>query len=75
MGQYLDNCDLATALNLPDNVKPIAYLCLGHVEKFNDIPDLEEDRWLKRMNLSDVIFFEKWNNKYSSDWVSFKNIV
>ncbi len=71
----LDNGDLANALNLPDNVKPIAYLCLGHVEKFNDIPDLEEDRWLRRMNLSEVIFFEKWNNKDNPNWVGFKNIV
>ncbi len=71
----LDNLDLATALNLPDNVKPVAYLCLGHVEKFNDVPDLEEDKWLKRMNLSDVIFFEKWDNKDNSNWVSFKNYM
>ncbi len=69
----LDNSDLSSVLNLPNSVKPIAYLCLGHVEKFNDVPDLEEDKWLKRMNLSDVIFFEKWGDKDNSKWVGFKN--
>jgi 5,6-dimethylbenzimidazole synthase len=71
----LDNLDLTTVLNLPSSVKPIAYLCLGHVEKFNDIPDLEEDKWLKRTNLSDVVFFEKWNSKDNSNWNGFKNYV
>ena len=69
----LDNSDLSDVLNLPNNVKPIAYLCLGHVEKFNDIPDLEEDQWLERMNLSDVVFFENWGDKDNSNWTSFKN--
>lgn len=48
---------------------------LSHVEKFNDIPDLEEDKWLKRMDLSDVIFFEKWDNKDNSNWASFINYM
>jgi 5,6-dimethylbenzimidazole synthase len=68
----LDNSDLSNVLNLPINVKPIAYLCLGHVEKFNDIPDLEEYKWLGRMSLSDVVFFEKWGDKDNSNWNSFK---
>ncbi len=71
----LDNSDLADVLNLPNNVKPIAYLCLGHVERFNDMPDLEEDKWLKRMNLSDVVFFEKWDDKDNPNWNGFKNYM
>ncbi len=71
----LDNSDLSSVINLPNSVKPIAYLCLGHVEKFNDMPDLEEDKWLKRMSLSDVIFFEKWDDKDNSDWNGFKKYM
>ena len=62
----LNNSDIVNILNLPQNIKPIAYLCLGFVDEFNDSPDLEKKNWLKRLNLKDVIFFEKWNedNKY-----------
>ncbi len=69
----LDNSDLSSVLNLPNSVKPIAYLCLGYVEKFSDIPDLEEDNWLERMSLCDVVFFEKWGDKDNTKWVGFKN--
>jgi len=69
----LDNSDLSSVLNLPNNVQPIAYLCLGYVERFNDMSDLEEDRWLERMSPSDVVFFEKWGDKDNSNWTDFKN--
>jgi 5,6-dimethylbenzimidazole synthase len=36
----INNSDLAEILNLPNNIKPIAYLCLGYVDKFNVIPAL-----------------------------------
>jgi hypothetical protein len=58
------------------NIKKIPNWENYNVElKFNDKPDLEEDKWLKRMDLSDVIFFEKWNNKDNSNWVGFKNYM
>ncbi len=38
----LNNSDLEDILNLPKNIKPIAYLCLGYVDEFNDSPDLEK---------------------------------
>jgi 5,6-dimethylbenzimidazole synthase len=37
----ISNEDLKRILNIPTHVKPIAYLCLGYVEKFADKPDLE----------------------------------
>ncbi len=70
----LNNSDLTNILNLPNNIKPIAYLCLGHVDKFNSIPDLEEAKWLKRLDLQDVVFFEKWNDTDNSRWTRFKSI-
>lgn len=70
----LDNADLSDILNLPNNIKPVAYLCLGYVDKFNDIPDLEESKWLNRLDLQDVVFFEKWDDKNNSGWSNFKNI-
>lgn len=70
----LDNSDLSDILNLPREIKPIAYLCLGYVDKFNDVPDLEESKWLKRLDLHDVVFFEKWDDKNDSVWATFKDI-
>ena len=70
----LNNSDLSYILNLPPNIKPIAYLCLGYVDKFNGIPDLEESKWLKRLDLRDVVFFEKWNDTDNSQWHRFKSI-
>ena len=70
----INNSDLTEILNLPKDIKPIAYLCLGYVDKFNEIPDLEESKWLKRIDLQDVVFFEKWNDVDNSVWKKFKNI-
>jgi len=60
---------------LPDHVIPIAYLCLGYVDEFAQKPDLEIAGWLSRLDLKDVIFFEKWNNKESIDWSEIQNMI
>jgi 5,6-dimethylbenzimidazole synthase len=70
----INNSDLTEILNLPNDIKPIAYLCLGYVDKFNEIPDLEESKWLNRLDLQDVVFFEKWNDNNNFQWQTFKNI-
>jgi 5,6-dimethylbenzimidazole synthase len=70
----INNSDLTEILNLPNNIKPIAYLCLGYVGKFSEIPDLEESKWLKRLDLQEVVFFEKWNDNDNSQWQAFKSI-
>ena len=71
----IDNEEIIKTLNLPDDVKPIAYLCLGYVDKFNDSPDLEKKNWLNRLSLKDVIFFERWNNEINNDWKHFQSLL
>jgi len=44
----LSNETLRDVLNIPDHVVPVAYLCLGHVNKFETKPDLETSGWLPR---------------------------
>ena len=56
----LSNETLRDVLNIPDHVVPVAYLCLGHVSKFETKPDLETSGWLPRLKLDDVIYHEKW---------------
>ena len=56
----LSNETLRDVLNIPEYVVPVAYLCLGHVNKFETKPDLEISGWLPRLKLDDVIYHEKW---------------
>jgi 5,6-dimethylbenzimidazole synthase len=56
----LSNDTLQEALELPDHIVPVAYLCLGHVQEFAEKPDLETAKWLPRLGLKDVVYFEKW---------------
>jgi 5,6-dimethylbenzimidazole synthase len=67
--------DLRKILAIPNHVKPIAYLCLGYVNKFEDRPDLERVGWLKRTILSKVIHFEDWNNTELSSWYNINKMI
>jgi 5,6-dimethylbenzimidazole synthase len=67
--------DLRKILRIPNHVKPIAYLCLGYVNKFEDRPDLERVGWLKRTILSKVIHFEDWNNTELSNWYNINKMI
>ena len=47
-------------LNLPNNVVPVAYLCLGHVDRLYEEPELQARGWSRRLPLSDLIFADRW---------------
>ena len=64
----LSNDDLKKLLDIPDHVVPIAYLCLGHVSEFVQKPDLETAGWLPRLDLKDVVYYEKWNKVDDPSW-------
>lgn len=61
----LSNETLRQVLELPEHIVPVAYLCLGHVEEFAEKPDLETAKWLPRLELKDVVYFEKWGRTES----------
>ena len=71
----LSNDILKEVLELPDHIVPIAYLCLGHVDEFSKKPDLEKNGWLPRLELKDVVFFEKWEKKESADWKDIQELI
>lgn len=52
--------ELKEALGIPDNIVPIAYLCLGYVSEFLDRPELEKAGWLSRLPLEELVFHESW---------------
>lgn len=64
----LSNNDLKKILEIPEHVVPVAYLCLGHVSEFALKPDLETAGWLPRLDLKDVVFYEKWNGADDPNW-------
>lgn len=64
----LSNDDLKKTLEIPEHVVPVAYLCLGHVSEFAQKPDLESEGWLPRLDLKDVVFYEKWNRIDDPSW-------
>jgi len=59
----LNNEDLKKILKIPDNIIPVAYLCMGYVKNFEDKPELEKVGWLPRLPLKEVIYFEEWGKK------------
>ena len=71
----LSNEKLKEILDLPDHIIPVAYLCLGYVDEFSSKPDLEKKGWLPRLELKDVVYFEKWDKKENPDWENIQEII
>jgi len=71
----LSNDALKEVLEIPEHVIPVAYLCLGHVDDFAEKPDLQTAGWLPRLELKDVVYFEKWNDKENNEWESIQKLI
>ncbi len=54
---------LAALLKMPDSSKPVAILCIGHVDTFYDKPMLEAENWASRIDLSELIFENSWQQR------------
>jgi len=51
---------LASLLGLPDDARPLAILCLGHVDAFYPEPMLETLGWDSRRSLTELVFRDTW---------------
>jgi 5,6-dimethylbenzimidazole synthase len=72
----LSNDALREALELPDHIVPVAYLCLGHVTEFAEKPDLEAVKWLPRLELKDVVYFERWGQTQNTpNWSQIYELI
>lgn len=56
-----DPDELAALLNIPAGAKPVAILCLGHVDKFYAQPMLVEEAWATEKPLSDMVMENTWS--------------
>ncbi|GAC1368996.1 MAG: 5,6-dimethylbenzimidazole synthase [Hymenobacter sp.] len=51
---------LRLALHMPVGAKPVAILCMGHVEAFYPRPMLETEGWDTHRELADLVFENTW---------------
>jgi 5,6-dimethylbenzimidazole synthase len=57
---------LRKLLHMPADAKPIAILCLGHVNAFYPKPMLELEGWASRQPLADMLYEDSWQNSIAS---------
>ena len=56
-----DPARLGALLGIPEGGKPVAVLCLGHVEAFYPKPMLELEGWAERARLEDLVYLDRWD--------------
>ena len=59
----VDPGDLRALLGIPSAIAIVAYLCLGKVDVFAPLADLERDRWEARLPLREVVDRERYGAK------------
>lgn len=55
-----DPAALADMLAMPEGARPVAILCIGHVEAFYPRPMLEMEHWAERMPIETVMSENRW---------------
>ncbi len=62
----LDNEGLRQILEIPSEVVPVAYLCVGYAEEFLDEPELQRRGWATRLPLDAVLYRDRWGQRAAS---------
>ena len=62
-----DPAALRAALGIPEEIVPVAYLCVGYVSHFHDRPELEGAGWLPRLPIEDLVYFDAWGKGDTAD--------
>jgi 5,6-dimethylbenzimidazole synthase len=57
---FYDAPVLTDLMQLPPGIRPVAWLCVGPVDEFQETPDLERYGWRTRRPLNDAIHWEKF---------------
>jgi 5,6-dimethylbenzimidazole synthase len=60
----LDPVTLKNLLRIPPQVDLVAYLCLGYVAGFSDVPDLEHVGWERRADLASFVRADYFEQPY-----------
>jgi 5,6-dimethylbenzimidazole synthase len=59
----LDHEALKRVVGVPKSVTILAYLCLGYVSKFEQVPDLETAGWRSRIPIDQLIHYDSWGKQ------------
>lgn len=59
---FYDTPFLTELLDLPADVRPVAWLCVGPVREFQTVPDLERFGWRNRRPLDAAIHWERFGS-------------
>ncbi|MFX0575559.1 5,6-dimethylbenzimidazole synthase [Nocardia nepalensis] len=58
---FYDAQFLAELVGLPDGIRPVAWLCVGPVHEFQQVPDLERFGWRTGRPLADAVHHETYS--------------
>ncbi len=58
-----DPQEIADVLAMPAGARPVAILCVGHVERFYDAPMLETEGWATRRPHEECVFENRWPSR------------
>lgn len=65
-----DPAELAELLELPEDVVPMGWMCLGWPDERPPSPGLERAAWSRRMPLDDVVMHDRWERDDAATPVS-----
>ena len=54
---------VADLLGMPTGSKPVAILCLGHVDQFYEEPMLQQENWIQPGALDNLIMENQWDSE------------
>ncbi|MFE9094579.1 nicotinate-nucleotide--dimethylbenzimidazole phosphoribosyltransferase [Streptomyces sp. NPDC007264] len=60
---FFDEREMVRALELPEHLEVVAYLCVGYVDEFPEEPELMQAGWSKRRPLSWVVHEETYGRR------------
>ncbi|MER5977884.1 nicotinate-nucleotide--dimethylbenzimidazole phosphoribosyltransferase [Streptomyces sp. NPDC001857] len=60
---FFDEREMVRALDLPEHLEVVAYLCVGYVDEFPEEPELMQAGWAKRRPLSWVVHEETYGRR------------
>jgi 5,6-dimethylbenzimidazole synthase len=63
----LDPPAIKNLLRIPAGTQLVAYLCLGYVRAFSDMPDLECNGWEQRADLAPLLRADYFDQPYAAD--------
>lgn len=60
---FIDPDMVKKILGIPESIKLVGYLAVGYLSEDYDIPELEEKKWEKRLDVSNFVYMDKWGEK------------